>query len=283
MPWLSGPLKGYVDGLGLEEIQKLTLGQAAYAPENGALIYGQFHGNGTYNTGAIVRHAEGGDFPGTETSGGDAGRIVVSEAAAAGTNIVKTANKFTDKTIVGAYGLVVAGAGAGQLFVITNIQDANTAEIQVLSSNTARNVNNTGWVTALGTDSRLRLWLPGRFTLAPAASNTVEIDAGAVQQNAFTVTDTYKPYGWIRAKGNGFTIANATGIATGNPLYVAGTGGKVAPATTVANLSKSVGRALGGGVAVNDLVLTALDIPIIDASRNFAPPGHEPDIRGAQS
>ena len=56
-------LHDFDDGHGLTDSQRNTLGIWVPDPSNGDWCYGQFYGNGVYNTGCLVRHADSNDLP----------------------------------------------------------------------------------------------------------------------------------------------------------------------------------------------------------------------------
>ena len=84
-------LHDFDDGHGLTEAQRNTLGIWVPDAEDGYWCYGQFHGNGTYNTGCCVRHQAGADLI------ADADRIA-SEDIPVGSNVL---GKSPAKTCAG--------------------------------------------------------------------------------------------------------------------------------------------------------------------------------------
>ena len=185
-------LHDFDDGHGLTEAQRNTLGIWVPDAEDGYWCYGQFHGNGTYNTGCCVRHQVGADLI------ADADRIV-SEDIPAGSNVLVTDGKFAGKDVRGAIGYIYEGTGAGQTFYIRRMipGDNNKVEIALLSSVSAR-PRTPGWAAALANDSKFHLWFPGRFSLSAATAG--QLHAGLVQ-TTLTVTDSYKPFGWVKCAG----------------------------------------------------------------------------------
>ena len=232
-------LHDFDDGHGLTDSQLDTLG--IWVPDamgNGDWCYGQFHGNGTYNTGKAVRHADHADLLSGSTGG------TVTEAIPVGATYLADTGEFATRDVRGAIGYIFAGAGAGQRFYVRRMipGDDDRVEIVLLASVSAR-PRTTGWAVALSTTSQYYLWLPGRFSLSDTTAG--RLNAGLVQ-TSLTVTDDYKPYGWVKCSGRGFGRLQGTFTAlTGaNPYVIPVASGELNGSGTpaIADFRDAIGR-----------------------------------------
>lgn len=257
-------LEHWDEGAGLNESQINPLGVKVPDPDDGAWIYGRFVGNGTYNFGVPVRHAEAAELQGAAAGG------TVTTAAAIGNNRLIDTGAFTDRDVEGAYGYIYEGTGAGQHFWVVKRLDNDTLLIACLTGATApQRKLNGGWVEATGTDSKYRLWLPGYFHLSAVATG---MNAGVYQGEALTVTDGYKPYGWVRCEGLGFGLIDYDGSATRNKGYVIpGTGNLLINTTSAEN---AVGKILmADGLTANGVAPIQCNFPYWGISRRNVPAG----------
>jgi hypothetical protein len=158
-----------------------------------------------------------------------ANNVVVPDAAVAVDTVSSSADQqgriiyitesgagWTPGAFAGAYGVVDAGTGAGQVFRVEN----NTADTLQLYKSTALE-------TALDVaDSDITLTFP--FTVDKSAVTSTVQQATGIAQIAFAEGE----YGWVLKNGNGGVIAGATlvigaGFTTGDD-----TEGQVIPAVT---------------------------------------------------
>ena len=225
-------MRDFDGGHGLTEQQQATLGIILPDPDgNGAWCYGQFYENGTYPVGTVVKHAAQGDL----ISNGGAGEVTA--AAVAGSRILTDDGEFDGDDFVGALGYIYDGDGKGQNFWIEKMLNDDSIQIVLLSSTIGR-PRTIGWDTPLASGSKYHLRFPGRFYKATAITDE---NAGCIQTQV-TVTDDYKPFGWVKCKGRGVGRIDFDGTGT-----VAG--GLLAPTTdgllvgAQATAARAIGRA----------------------------------------
>ena len=246
-------------GFGLTLGQLDTLGVSVEDPDaDGLWVYGQFYKNGTYSTGKVVSHLSSDDLGGDNT---------VTEAIPIGSTDLIDTGEFANKDYAGARGVIYDGTGEGQTFYVSSMIKGNDDRVKVvvLAGTTGRNRNSQGWVTALDTTSKYRLWFPGRFEIGTGIG--ADVIAGAVQADSFTVTDDYKPYGYVKATGGAWTIFDVSGtLPTVNGFIRHLTGGLVDGVAT--NTSLVIGRNNFevSAYASDRLIHVNLDIPIRSAS-----------------
>ena len=230
-------LNDFDNGHGLTDSQKNTLGIWVPDPSDGDWCYGQFYGNGAYNTGCLVRHATSNDLVGSATGG------TVTEPIPIGADYLADTGEFASSDVRGAIGYIYDGAGAGQTFYVRRMipGDNDRVEIVLLSSPTAR-PRTTGWAVALAGTSLYRMWLPGRFYLS---SNNQNLDAGLVQ-TTLTVTADFKPFGWVKCSGRGAgrLYDGFTGLTASNPYVIPHADGELngGGAPSAIHLRDAVGR-----------------------------------------
>lgn len=191
-------------GQGLHDQQLDTLGRIIDDPDgDGAWCYGQFYKNGTYEVGMAVRHAMTSDLIDNSGVG------TVTEIAPQGSRFLKDTGEFDGDDFVGAIGYIYEGTGAGQSFKVVEMENKDTIKIALLSSTDNIPSNGVGWDTALDKDSKYRLRFPGRFYIADGVGNH---NAGLTQVKV-TVTDDYKPFGYVKVSGDAFGRLDFDGTA----------------------------------------------------------------------
>ncbi len=214
-------------GQGVHDQQLDILGRIVPDPDgDGAWCYGQFFENGTYEVGMAVRHATSADVAdGTATA-----------AAAKGTRFLEDTGEFDADDFVGAIGYIHQGTGAGQSFYVTKMINANKIQIHLLSDVSSIPANGVGWATALTTSSKYRIRFPGRFYIADAIG---DLNAG-ITKAKIVVTAGYKPFGYVKCKGDIFGRFDASGTApAAGGLVSVTTGGLLIGSTS----SRAIGRA----------------------------------------
>ena len=227
-------LENWEEGTGLSEEQVNPLGVRVADPDDGTWVYGRFVGNGTYHMGMPVRNAKAVD---STLQNAAAGSTVTTASAKGNNKLICTGAFVAARYVEGALGTVYDGTGEGQNFYVVRKIDDNTAEIVCQTSETKRSTGN-GWETALDTTSKYRLRFPGQFHLS--AGGATEENVGLYQGNELTVTDDYKPYGWVKCEGEGFGLVDASGTAGSKGGYLVPTTGSLLIGATAAN--GSIGR-----------------------------------------
>lgn len=220
-------------GQGLHDRQLDTLGRIIPDPDgNGAWCYGQLYENGTYEVGMAVRHASGEDLIGNSGVG------TLTAAAAKGSRFLEDTDEFDGDDFVGAIGYIHEGPGAGQSFYISKMLNEDKIQINLLSSTDGIPSNGVGWATALTTGSKYKLRLPGRFYIADAVGDH---NAGLTQVKV-VVTDTYKPFGYIKVSGDAFGRFDFDGTApTAGGQVTVTTGGLL---IGVSSSARAIGQAM---------------------------------------
>ena len=241
----------------LEEEQQHRLGLTSPDQWGDEWSYVEFIA-GTYKRGHVVR-----DIP-YNVLIGNSGVGSVTAAAAAGTFTLEDTGEFASDDFRGAIGLIDGGAGEGQHFIVQKVIDDDKLRITMF--------NGRGWETALATDSRYRLVLPGRADLSVSTSGHVR---GVIQRDGFTVPTGETRHGWVKKTGVAAVIRDNSGVDFS-------TEGFVIPTTAGAvigsvNKTHSFGIALHGNPAEDTADFTVLvDLQILNHSMSFRfPKGKE--------
>ena len=237
----------------LEEEQQHRLGLTSPDQWGDEWSYVEFT-PGTYNKGHIVR-----DLP-----FGDVANGTVTAAAAIGTFTLQDTGEFSSDDFRGAIGHIHDGHGQGQRFIVQRVMNANTLRITLF--------NGRGWETALTTNSKYRLILPGRVEHAGGVNQHLR---GACQADNFTVPANETRYGWVKKTGLAECLRDNSGTDIPSEGIVrATTGGLIIGAT---NIADSLGIALlGNPDEGTDDFLIPVDLRITNNAMSFRfPKGKE--------
>ena len=198
----------------------------------------------------------------------------VSAASAVGTDVLHDTGKFANKNLVGAIGQITAGPGYSQTFWVTEVIDANTLRVHVMTQYlTATNnplVNEAGtWETALTTSSKYRLFFPGAVKKAAAGAT------GGIRGFSEVKVETADigKYGWVVQGGPTYGLLDVSGTAPGTAGGVVAAAGGLIDGGAYGGTSPVVGFApLGDLTGTIDQL-----IPVIADIRNSALSPANPD------
>ena len=217
---MASVLINFNQGKTLDRVQQARLGETA--PDSIGDIWSYVQFRQAVDIGQVVRDAQQTDLRVDATND----PAEVTAAAAIGTNTLEATGEFKDRDVRGAIGAIVAGAGDGQSFIVTDRIDDDSIRVQVLNTATGF-VTDGKWATALTTDSRYRLSFPGAAYQADAASDKIR----GISQVKVTSNDLNK-FGWVRQTGLGVVKYDDAGSAIiPGQLLVPTTAGLVKDAT----------------------------------------------------
>ena len=117
---------------------------------------------GTYQQGLVLEDEPIGDFIAGGTGASTAN-------IPAGGKVLQDTGEFAGSDLRGAVGVIQAGAGQGQIFIVTSVEDANTLNIVVPNS------DGQGWEAAITVSSTYRLRIPGRVQIATSQLSLIHI------------------------------------------------------------------------------------------------------------
>ena len=251
-------LINYHEGRRLHSQQEHTIGQSGVDKQGNFQVYGQFKQNMKF--GQIARHSASQDLVKASND-----PIDVTAAAAAGTDEIEATGVFNKDIIEGAYGVVTAGTGAGQLFVIEKRLSADKIKVSVLFSNDGPTKSTNQTIqTALSTTSDLEIFIPGLFYRGEG--KVTDFAAGACQIPGGIKTDDHGKFGWLKQTGltpvlTGVALANALGESIIITDETNKAGSVEGASSTFADPSLIIGRSLVKTMAVDSITWVNLDIP----------------------
>ena len=262
---MAGALKlmrGFDGGRTIDEVQRHALGELGQDTLGNRWSYVEFQS--AVNAGQWV-----GD--GVVTSALGVG------AAAVGTDDLEFDTALSaDYEHIGAYGIVVAGGGAGQGFVITEL-DSNRTKAKIALLNTAgaggdRVFDGSGWAVALTGASTVLLNYPGLVSPGgTGATNNPGLARGVAQVDVTSAQASganNRGFGWVQQSGIGVCRldASAANVAGDRRLNFAAAGlflgGTTGTAGAYALATYNPGT--------DDLILARIDIENT-ATRWYAP------------
>ena len=259
----------------LHDTQEHRLGYVGHDGIGNKWSYVQFRE--VVGVGERVRDSIHSDLIATDDPG------TVAAAAAIGTDILPDTGKFPlASDLGGCIGAIVAGAGAGQNFTVMSRIDSDNLRVKVLTGLTAfSDRDDGGWLTALTTASRYRLFFPGAVR---QGDGLTDIDRGFTQV-AVTADDLNK-YGWVQQTGLGFmkldTSADNAVIGENLVATAAGLVKGFSGTTSPEEASAGVGRSLLGDYGADVLMWTQLNVVnemqsyrLDHATHVFAKPGQK--------
>ena len=196
--------------------------------------------------GELVRDSNGTDLIGATRT--------VSGAVAAGARTLLDQGVFTEtvgNSIRGAIGIITAGTGIGQTFIITDRIANNVDEMRIAClcgrATPPSLVEDYGWTVALDGTSVYELLLPGAARRAVDASNHL---AGFVQRDV--LSGDVGRFGYVLQKGPGFGVLdfNGTPAPTNGGDLTPSAGGTLIGAGSTVPSNRRVARCLLGDLPV---------------------------------
>ena len=231
--------------------QHHTVGLVAEAPDGTRASYVELPG-GDYTAGTVVSDRSA--VTGTVGAGN------LNNSGEGERTLEIGSQSFPNNDLVGAIGIIRAGTGKNQVFVVEDHPtegdtegNLQIARWNVLSQGYPRQ---KGWETGLAADSAYAIRLPGRVEVPATAVNNVTLVRGVLQTDVEVPAGTFM-YGWVLQQGIGFGVGASATIAEGE-VVVMDDGGKVGDTTTDALLR--IGRALFTGGVADDLVVADFNI-----------------------
>ena len=241
----------------LEDSQVDKLGQLVF-DKNGR-EFGFAKVGGAFEAGQSLRVALHDDLVATASDQNN-----VTGNSPVGGNLLVSAGAFKGKKgfVEGAFGMITAGAGKGQSFVVEAIENDNTIRVRVVAIasafNDQANPNAGNWNTALDNTSRFTLTHPD---VVFATDDAASWNVGVAQTKAETADVGKYVHPLRKGVGAGKSDASGTGNITAGAFVSVTAGGlfELAP-NTVAGVKNTVGRAITGEDGSTDgLILISFD------------------------
>ena len=261
-------IRAFKAGMFFNERQERDLGAIVYDDIGRRFRYVRF--DVTSGLGICLRDGVTNDYL-------SAAEGTVTEAVAAGRDILKDTGAFANLDLVGAFGQIVDGGAEGDSFWVTKMIDDDTIEVRVVASSTEFRGREDGWSAGLTTASDYTIYFPGAVRIATGVNQAyagfpkIVVGAGDVGK-----------FGYVQQTGMGWAQLLGTGhVAVLNEGLVPSTGGRlvgVADTPTTDQIASTVAKARLGDVryAANGLIL--VEFNITNEAKSFAIPDYDNPI-----